>query len=224
MDIATTRSNRPSGPIWWKSWGYHCECNPLESPAAETPWGLRPLGFWPWNFFRDCIHNDTPKAFPHIGPLLYSCTLHYWVTARFFVNCILYCIYSLFTLSTLWLSVLLRAPASQGVRLLPLVGQMYLWDEVHLQGIDWLDQTRPDQTGPNWTGPDRTGPDRTGPDRTGPDRTGPDRTRPDQTRPDQCKINQNKDKIRTKKKINRFEPILYFSNQYQTKVQNTASW
>ena len=31
--------------------------------------GLRPLGFWPWDFPRDSIHHDTPSAFPRIVPL-----------------------------------------------------------------------------------------------------------------------------------------------------------
>ena len=44
----------------------------IERSAAKNPWGLRPLGFWPWDLPRDSIHHDTPTAFPHIVPLLYT--------------------------------------------------------------------------------------------------------------------------------------------------------
>ena len=47
---------------WWiESLGKSC---------GQNPWGVRPLGDWPWDVPRDSIHHDTPLAFPHIVPLL----------------------------------------------------------------------------------------------------------------------------------------------------------
>ena len=44
----------------------------LRKSLSQNPWGLRPLGFWPWDCPRDSIHHDTPSAFPHIVPVLGS--------------------------------------------------------------------------------------------------------------------------------------------------------
>ena len=40
-----------------KPWGYHGEWSPSGDPAAKNPWGLRSLGFWPWDLPRDSIHQ-----------------------------------------------------------------------------------------------------------------------------------------------------------------------
>ena len=36
---------------------------------GQIPWGLRPLGFWPWNHPRHSIHHDTSSAFSNNVPL-----------------------------------------------------------------------------------------------------------------------------------------------------------
>ena len=50
---------------------YHGEWSPSGKSRGLNHWGLRPLGFWPWDFPRDSIHHDTPLAFPHIVTLVY---------------------------------------------------------------------------------------------------------------------------------------------------------
>ena len=45
-----------------------------DSQNGQNPRGLRPLGFWPWDFPRDFIHHYTPSAFPHIVPV--HCSSH----------------------------------------------------------------------------------------------------------------------------------------------------
>ena len=61
-------------PKEWKSvekpWVYHGEMESLGKSHGQNPCGLRPLGFWPWDFPRDSIHHDTPSAFPQIVPRL----------------------------------------------------------------------------------------------------------------------------------------------------------
>ena len=47
------------------SWWMLC----LGRSRGQTPWGLQPLGFWPWDLPRHSIHHDTPLAFPNNEPL-----------------------------------------------------------------------------------------------------------------------------------------------------------
>ena len=49
----------------WSPWGSH---------KAQTRWAAGPEGFWLWDFLRDSIRRDTPKACPHILILISSRT------------------------------------------------------------------------------------------------------------------------------------------------------
>ena len=42
----------------------------LGKSRGHIPRGLRPLGFWPWDFPWHSIHHSTPSAFPNNVPFL----------------------------------------------------------------------------------------------------------------------------------------------------------
>ena len=46
------------------SWWMLC----LGRSRGQNPWGLRPLGFWPWDLPRHNIHHDTSSAFSNNVP------------------------------------------------------------------------------------------------------------------------------------------------------------
>ena len=52
-----------------KPWEYHGEWSAAGGPSAKNPWGLRHLGFWPWDLSRHSIHHDTLSAFPNNVPV-----------------------------------------------------------------------------------------------------------------------------------------------------------
>ena len=47
------------------SWWMLC----LVRSRDQNPWGLRPLGFWPWDLPRHNIHHGTSSAFSNNVPL-----------------------------------------------------------------------------------------------------------------------------------------------------------
>ena len=46
----------------------------LGKSQGKKPRERRPQGLWRCDFLKDCIHHDTPKAFPHLLILLSSGT------------------------------------------------------------------------------------------------------------------------------------------------------